>query len=172
MLTAIAMMPGDKALFESGELPPPAPVVSDLARFSIGHFESPSADPPEDREDVQSDSTDEPFRGARDSEGIASVDLFPEASMKLLRDANQRIVARGGRVVLVHFPTAVIDLRQAEQESQKARWHKTSDETGIPAIHFDDLVGVRDLRCADGQHLNGGDAIRFTAALLDAVDGL
>lgn len=148
-----------RSWWERGKLPTPAPVVSSFSRFSTGQF---VASPARQSSDAASHRTGRPVE----------LEPHPHASVQLLRDAQRKLRARGGRLVLVHFPTRVVDRPSAERAQRKRHWLSLQRTTGIDSIHFSDLPGMSQLRVADGQHLNADDAKQFTDALLDAIEAM
>jgi hypothetical protein len=159
--THLSLVRVTKSLYDTGELPLKVPVISSISRFSVGDLRQNSVDAPT--------STTLAVPNAQDT---LNRDKVSRESEQLIREANRKIVDRGGRVVLVHFPTTIVDQPAAIRKTHKIRWLAMAQRTEVPAIHFSDLPGVSDLRCVDGQHLNGDDAAQFTAALLDAVEEL
>lgn len=139
-----------KSLVEAGRLPTPTPVRTEWSRFSKGRFAN--------RDLPRASSDSRPPRRRTP----------PRESVTLIRDATRKIQSRGGRVILVHLPTRLAELPDAVRAADAALWHEMANQTGAVAIHFDDLRSIRDLRCPDGQHLDADDAVRFTAAFLDA----
>ena len=83
------------------------------------------------------------------------------------------IRARGGRVVLVRFPTSGPWWRRDRRKfPRKHFWDRLAGLTGAETVHFEDHPGTRGFECPDTSHLDLRDAPRFTAGLLDAVGPL
>jgi len=81
--------------------------------------------------------------------------------------AVETIEQRGGRVVLVRFPSSG-EFREAEAANVPRRrsWDRLLEATGAPGIHFEDVPELRDLVCPDWSHLGAADARRFTRVLV------
>ena len=43
-------------------------------------------------------------------------------------------------------------------------------QIGAPAVHFEDVPGMRDIECPDGSHLDYRQRAGFTAALAQALE--
>ncbi|HNX26863.1 MAG TPA: hypothetical protein PKK48_05595 [Phycisphaerae bacterium] len=78
---------------------------------------------------------------------------------------------RGGRVVLVRFPTSGEhwELDSAAYPREKY-WNKIAGLTGAVTIHFKDIQGFESVDCPDTSHLNYDDAEKFTEYLAKWYD--
>jgi hypothetical protein len=82
-----------------------------------------------------------------------------------------RIARRGGRVVLIRFPTSGLVWQQDEAWYPKARyWDPFVSRLSIPALHARDVPSLADFVCADGSHLDASERDAFTARLLDELE--
>ena len=78
----------------------------------------------------------------------------------------RRIQSRGGRVVLIDYPSSddhriLMDRLYPRERS----WDVLARETEAETIHFEDVPALADFHCPDGLHLDYRDATRFTKAL-------
>lgn len=82
-----------------------------------------------------------------------------------------RIERRGGRVVLVRFPTSGEKWAYDEQAFPKTEyWDLLDDHTHADTIHFLDYPRLARCACVDTSHLDWRTAREFTAALLDILE--
>lgn len=81
-----------------------------------------------------------------------------------LKDSIRKIESRGGRVILVRFPTSG-PLRVAEERAypRERYWNRMVE--GLAALHFEDVPSLRSFSCPEGSHLDARDKVQFTAAL-------
>ena len=80
------------------------------------------------------------------------------------------IGARGGRVVLVRFPTTGEHWEIDQLRTPKAAyWDRLAGLTGADTLHFADVPALAAFDCPDTSHLDVRDTPAFTAALLDAL---
>ena len=85
-------------------------------------------------------------------------------------DLVQRIHSRGGKVVLVRFPTTGEHLALSEQGyPKKLYWDQFARNTEAVVIHFMDVPTLANFDCPDTSHLNYRDALLFTGNLLDEL---
>jgi len=97
----------------------------------------------------------------------------PERFRARLPDLNalvEKIEARGGRVVLVTFPTSglVHDIDERHYPRERFWDAFTSGSTGR-TLHVDDDARLRGFTCPDGSHLDYRSRPAFTRALADAL---
>ncbi len=77
---------------------------------------------------------------------------------------------RGGRVVIIFFPTSGEHWEIDEKRYPRAQyWDKIHDLTGADTFHFQDIPGMRDFDLPDTSHLDQKDREAFTALLLKHV---
>jgi hypothetical protein len=89
---------------------------------------------------------------------------------RLMDSYAQRIQQRGGKVVVVRFPTTGAFWELEERAYPRAEyWNKFAAEASAQLVHFADLP-TADLPCGDQSHLDGRDAPAFTEALLDEIE--
>lgn len=102
---------------------------------------------------------------AKSLQGQTLPDVF-EASLEDLRQAVQRIKARGGKVVFVRMPSTGENLRWENEFFPRDReWDRLAAAQFAPCIHFEDFPELASFVCPDGGHLDQRDALRFTSAL-------
>ena len=78
---------------------------------------------------------------------------------------------RGGRVVLIRFPTTGPHRRHdRKRHPRRAFWDRLEALTGAETLHFADVPALRDFDCPDTSHLDMRDAPAFTAGLLDELE--
>lgn len=89
-----------------------------------------------------------------------------EESLGGLRQAVQRIKARGGEVVFVRMPSTGENLRWENEFFPRDReWDRLAVSSVAPCIHFADHPELASFKCPDGGHLDQRDALLFTRAL-------
>lgn len=97
---------------------------------------------------------------------VRQVHVDFDARVAELNSAVRRIQARGGRVVLVRFPSSKGIWRADEIRYPKAEyWDRLAALTDAAAIHFMDHPGLREHDLPDGVHLDQSQTPAFTAAL-------
>jgi len=78
--------------------------------------------------------------------------------------------SRGARVYFVVLPkTGLVRALEERQYPRRQFWDRFAAEIGAPAVHFEDVPGLRGFACPDGSHLDFRDQARFTAALARAL---
>jgi hypothetical protein len=94
--------------------------------------------------------------GARFEQGVAE-----------LTELYRKLVARGGKMVLVRMPTTREYWMYDQRRAPKAEyWDRVEDLSGIPAIHFADYPELSCFDCPDNSHLDASDAAEFTRRLV------
>lgn len=90
--------------------------------------------------------------------------------IEALNEPVRRIENRGGRVVLIRFPSSG-PLRALEERYYPKRkyWDELARSTRAVAIHFEDVPALSRFRCPEGSHLGRADSIRFSEALADEL---
>ena len=82
----------------------------------------------------------------------------------------RQIRARGGRVVLLRFPSSGEVYQIEKAHSPRPRfWDVLAGEPGIDAVHFEDVAAMRSLQCPEESHLDYHDAQRCTLALVEEL---
>jgi hypothetical protein len=83
--------------------------------------------------------------------------------VKLIQD-------RGGRVVLVRFPTSGEHWELENKVYPRDKyWDNIPSLTGATVIHFKDIPGFENVDCPDSSHLNYDDAEKFTKAIANIL---
>lgn len=76
------------------------------------------------------------------------------------------IQARGGRVILVRYPTTNEHWRFDEQQfPRKKFWRQLAHKTHAKTLHFNDIKSARKLHCPETSHLPYEEAKTFTKEL-------
>ena len=101
--------------------------------------------------------------------------LEPEPLFDQLKSTErnaERIRARGGRVILVRFPTSGALWTSVDERfyPRAEYWDVFAARTGMHMLHFQDVPGLAGFDCPDGSHIDAKDRTAFTEALLDALD--
>lgn len=79
------------------------------------------------------------------------------------------IEARGGHVVFVAMPrSGLVKLIDDHRFPRRMFWDRFAASSLVPAVHFEDVPGLRDFVCPDGSHLDYRERDRFTRALVAA----
>ncbi len=82
----------------------------------------------------------------------------------------ERIQGRGGRVVLVRFPTTEDQWAYEQQTYPRAKyWDTLAAATSAATVHFQDSPALSGIECPDYSHVDRRDKERFTSALLDEL---
>ena len=82
----------------------------------------------------------------------------------------QKIQQRGGRVILVRFPTDKLIWEIDNQKyPRKLYWDRLAASTAAETIHFMDYPQLSKFSLPDGSHLDYRDAIPFTESLAKLV---
>ena len=98
-----------------------------------------------------------------DSAWAANVRAFGAAA-KVIED-------RGGRVVLIRFPTSGFYQEGFDRAFPRERyWNRIGELTGLETIYWQDVPSLRGFVLPDDSHLDQRDAPAFTAALLDELE--
>lgn len=85
--------------------------------------------------------------------------------------AVQRIRERGGSVILMRFPSALMHLAQARQKFPRERyWDMLARGTTAVSIHYEDWEPISGMQPPDGSHLDFRDAERMTRFVATAID--
>ncbi len=92
-----------------------------------------------------------------------------EFSLRILeiREAVEKIRARGGKVAFVRMPSCD-EVREIEEQTMPRRmyWDVFTRQMTAYVIHFEDYPELSRSRCTDGSHLNYDDARYFTRQLV------
>ncbi len=82
----------------------------------------------------------------------------------------ETIESRGGKVVLVRFPTDKGHWRLDERYYPKAQyWDDLANRNNLTMIHFQDYPGLASFDLPDSSHLDYRDAVKFTEVLLQIL---
>ena len=89
-----------------------------------------------------------------------------EGTMAYFLDDLAKFKARGGRVVLIRFPSSG-GLLQFEKEafSRENFWEAIVDSAQVPAYHFEDYEALNQFTCPEWSHLSAPDASTFSTEL-------
>lgn len=80
------------------------------------------------------------------------------------------IIARGGKVIFLRFPTSGVLWELEEQRyPRKDYWDVFAAESQAVTIHFKDYPTLAHFNCPDGSHLDYRDAVPFTKALVEIL---
>jgi hypothetical protein len=83
------------------------------------------------------------------------------------RDAVTKIVARGGRVIYIRFPSSGGVLAAERIKFPRAEtWDALLAVTGAPGIHFEDHPELASFQCVEWSHLSATDSVEFTRRLV------
>ncbi|MBN2844330.1 MAG: hypothetical protein JXM68_14690 [Sedimentisphaerales bacterium] len=86
------------------------------------------------------------------------------------KPAADKIIARGGRVVLLRMPESG-DYWQWSQEQypEWQCWNYLRDNLDVLPIHFTEYPELADFKCLDGSHLSYEDSMVFTKRLMQII---
>lgn len=89
-----------------------------------------------------------------------------EGTMAYFLEDLAKFKARGGRVVLIRFPSSG-GLLQFENEkfSRENFWEAIVEAAQVPAYHFEDYEALNQFYCPEWSHLSAQDASTFTTEL-------
>ena len=86
------------------------------------------------------------------------------------RAAIKKIQDRGGKVILIRFPsTEKVRATENKYSPRKANWDRVQKALKAPGIHFEDYPTLRGFKCPEWSHLNGKDAKIFTERLVPII---
>jgi len=100
---------------------------------------------------------------------LAALPTFERETQALAAEV-AALRARGARVYFLLLPRSGL-VRDIEERLYPRRqfWDRFASRIGAPAVHFEDVPGMRELACPDGIHLDYRQRDRFTAALVGAL---
>ncbi len=98
----------------------------------------------------------------------ANIPKFIEgvAFVKLLVN---KIEARGGKVILVRFPSSKLIWEYDKQIYPKEIYWKIIKQNFVKTIHFDEHQSLKQFDLPDGSHMDYRDKKQFTKALMDII---
>ena len=81
--------------------------------------------------------------------------------------AVEKLRARGGKIVFVHFPHSG-QLKELEDRlNPRTRdWERLLKETGAPGIYYEDYPELSGFDCPEWSHLSAGDSVEFSKRLV------
>lgn len=81
--------------------------------------------------------------------------------------AVNKLRARGGKIVFVHFPNSG-ELKALEDRlsPREKTWDPLIKSTGAPGIYSSDIPELAGFRCPEWSHLSAGDSVEFTKRLV------
>jgi hypothetical protein len=89
-------------------------------------------------------------------------------NIELLQGYVKRIENRGGRVILVRFPTDKGHwLLDEEYYPRRLYWDAIERNSDLITVHFNDVVGLNQIDLPDSSHVDQKDTIEFTELLFD-----
>lgn len=96
--------------------------------------------------------------------------LRPEVFLQraeIIQQAVKRINQRGGKVVLIRFPSCgeVLTIEE-ETVPRHLYWDVLAKQVSAPTIHFADYENLQNFNCTDGSHLDYSDARTFTREII------
>lgn len=152
-----------ESLLKGGRLPKPAFVVTRPDRSQLTYYS---------RTDVAENRA---FRLARVRRGYEMNPPPPPdewlAQARELEPSIRKIQDRGGRVVIVRFPTTGESWEMDEAHYPKASyWDRFADGSSATVLHFKDLPPLDAFDCPDTSHLDEKDAPAFTKALAEELE--
>ena len=89
--------------------------------------------------------------------------------IKILKKMIDKIQGRGGKVVLVRFPTDKLIWEIDRRLYPKDNYWKVIEQNFKKTIHFDDYQALKQFNLPDGSHLDYREKIKFTKALMNMV---
>jgi hypothetical protein len=82
-------------------------------------------------------------------------------------EAVQKLRARGGKVVFVHFPHSGGLKALEDRETPRAGiWDRVIKDTGAPGIYDEDYPELSRFNCPEWSHLSAGDSVEFSKRLV------
>ena len=98
------------------------------------------------------------------SELLSEADV--QARFAKVRESVAAIEQRGGKVVFFRTPSSG-HVREIEQRilPRERFWDRFVRETGVKAVHFEDVASMRDIKCGDGGHLDMRDVPHLSRSL-------
>jgi hypothetical protein len=93
------------------------------------------------------------------------------AIFKSVKDATDKIKARGGEVLFVRTPSSGPYLQGENMGFPREKyWNKLLAYTNCPGIHFLDYPEIAHFECPEFSHLSQPDAIIFTKHLIEILE--
>jgi hypothetical protein len=81
--------------------------------------------------------------------------------------AVQKLRARGGKVVFVHFPhTGGLKALEDRETPRAGIWDRVIKDTGAPGIYDEDYPELSGFDCPEWSHLSAGDSVEFSKRLV------
>jgi hypothetical protein len=81
--------------------------------------------------------------------------------------AVQKLRARGGKIVFVHFPHSGELKKLEDRDTPRAGvWDRVIQETGAPGIYYEDFPELSGFTCPEWSHLSAGDSVEFSKRLV------
>ncbi len=82
----------------------------------------------------------------------------------------RRIRARGGKVILVDFPSSgKLKVVTEEKFPRKQYWDVLAKKTSAKTIHYEDYLSLSKFKCVDGSHLAAENTQEFTQNLIKII---
>jgi hypothetical protein len=87
-------------------------------------------------------------------------------NIELLQDYAKQFENRGGRVILVRFPTDKGHWQLDEQFYPRQKyWELIGHDSSITTVHFNDVKGLNQIDLPDSSHVDQKDSVEFTEIL-------
>jgi hypothetical protein len=90
-----------------------------------------------------------------------------EQRFRDIASAVQKLRARGGKIVFVHFPHSG-ELKKLEDRNtpRAGVWDRVIRDTGAPGIYNEDFPELSGFACPEWSHLSAGDSVEFSKRLV------
>lgn len=112
-----------------------------------------------------------PPPGVTPEQARAGYEASMEDILARTKEAVETIVARGGRVVFLRFPSrGKVRELEAQFAPRPGFWERILAVSGSPGVHFEDHPALAAYDCPEWSHLTKADARRYTQALLPILD--
>ena len=93
-----------------------------------------------------------------------------QQQINLLVEYTQSIENRGGRVILIRFPTFKGHWQLDEEFYPRSQyWDKIAANSFLKTLHFNDVKGIESFESPDSSHLDQKDTLKFTQILFDEL---
>jgi len=91
-------------------------------------------------------------------------------NIRRIENAVKKIQERGGRVIIVRFPTSGPLLKMEQRHMPREKyWDYWAAHTSAIMIHFEDYPALAGFQCADYVHIDHRDSPAFTRALATII---
>jgi hypothetical protein len=98
---------------------------------------------------------------------LAQITQAIEQRYRDTKSCVDKLRARGGKLVFIRFPmTGDLKTLEDEQTPRAHTWDPLIQQTGAPAIYFEDFPELASFECPEWSHLSAGDSVEFTKRLV------